>query len=159
MTVPRPEATSTRVPVAPVGTHGEGCARAALPVATVVRSRIPATSLRMSIGPPRGEDGGGHHARPGCPRRRCDVTVVHLTIGPREARPAPADRKSLPHLFQLIDPGYVSGDLYDRTGRYTRVEQSPTVFVVRKDGIVSAIFEGPNAWDMAAVERAARNQD
>jgi hypothetical protein len=33
---------------------------------------------------------------------------------------------------------------------------SPTVSILDRDEVVRAVFEGPDAWDTAAIERAAR---
>jgi hypothetical protein len=112
--------------------------------------------------------------------REAGVTVVQVTVGATEAvdrqgnietgQPgAPSTSASPPsiqnpkskiqnpdNLIHLIEPGYLNGEAFDPIGWGMRVEQSPTVFVVRRDGIVSSIFEGQDVWDTGAVERAAR---
>jgi hypothetical protein len=85
--------------------------------------------------------------------RGTGVTVVDLSITAREPAPAAA---ALPGWLHASSPGYLNGELFDPGGWGGRIRQSPTVFVIDDDEVVCAVFEGPSAWDAAAIERAAR---
>jgi hypothetical protein len=113
--------------------------------------------------------------------RDAGVTVVQVTVGSTEAMDRQSDRatgrpgassaltspnptirnpqsriQNPENLIQLVEPGSLGREAFYPSGWSMRVEQSPTAFVVRRDGIVSRAFEGQDAWDAAAVERAAR---
>ena len=96
-------------------------------------------------------------------RRLCatGVIVVEVTLGAgaesHPSRPPLAQRAAAdPHLIVLREPGDAGGQPFDSVNSGARIDQSPTVFVVDRDEIVRAVFEGPAAWDTAAVEAAAR---
>jgi hypothetical protein len=87
--------------------------------------------------------------------RGTGVTVVDLSVATREPASASA-AAAIPGWLHASSPGYQYGELFDPGGWGQRLRQSPTVFVIDDDGIVCAVFEGPGAWDAAAIERAAR---
>jgi hypothetical protein len=93
--------------------------------------------------------------------RGTGVVVVHVTLGaaaePHPSRITPAQRTdSDPNLIALREPGDTNGQPFDSVNSGAYVEQSTILFVVDRDEIVRAVFEGQAAWDTAAIERAAR---
>jgi hypothetical protein len=84
------------------------------------------------------------------------IPVAHLTVGAGDAGAGPDGHASAPNLIRLHEPGDANGEPFDSANLTGRVPESPTVFVVDRGGIVRAVFEGPAAWDTAAIERAAR---
>lgn len=107
----------------------------------------------------------GTHSEPASAAWACDLaarlrgsplTVVHETLGPRDATPAPAAPAPLSNLIDLWDEGDSNAQPFDSMGGGEHIDQSPTVFVVGSDEIVRAVFEGQDAWDLARVESAAR---
>ena len=81
--------------------------------------------------------------------RDTGVTVVDVRIQPGQTNAPPAGE-------QLPNTGDLNGQALNSAGAGGRIDQSPTVFVVGSDEIVRAVFEGRDAWDALAVERAAR---
>jgi hypothetical protein len=84
------------------------------------------------------------------------IAVAHLTVGPKEAPAPPSGAADAPNLILLWEPGDINGEPFDSAGSSEGVPQSPTVFLVDRDGIVRAVFEGMAVWDAAVIERAAR---
>jgi hypothetical protein len=84
------------------------------------------------------------------------LTIAHVTVGSEAAALPPPGAPRLPRMLVLWEPGDINGEPFDSSGASEEVPQSPTVFVVDRGGIVRAVFEGPAAWDAAAIERAAR---
>jgi len=87
--------------------------------------------------------------------RDTGITVVHVRTDPAPAA-APRAEALPPNFIPLWETGDLNGQALDSTAG-PQVEQSPTVFVVGSDEIVRAVFEGHAAWDMGALERAARH--
>jgi hypothetical protein len=91
--------------------------------------------------------------------RSAGVTVVLLTLGGVETsveeREAGAIRAPMPPSNPLIlrDAGGVNGEPFDAAGQ---IDQYPDILVIDRSEIVRAVFQGPAAWDAAAVEAAAR---
>jgi hypothetical protein len=83
------------------------------------------------------------------------ITVVHTLISARDLLPEPGAGPPLPNLLYRWEPGDINGQPLLGEWRWA-IHQSPTVFVVGSDEIVQAVFEGHDAWDLAAVDRAAR---
>ena len=92
----------------------------------------------------------------GCTVHETTGTVVHESLGPHESAPSPAAPAPLPYLINLWDEGDANSQPFDSMGRGDHIDQSPTVFVVDSGGIVRALFEGPDARDLARIEAAAR---
>src|SRR5205807_4929618 len=91
-----------------------------------------------------------------------DVTLTAAEVtsdSPGGARPAihqtqsrgPADR-----VIHLAEDGDEAGQTFDSMGSGAHVDQWPTVFIIDRDEVVRAVLEGQQAWDAAAIERAAR---
>jgi hypothetical protein len=97
--------------------------------------------------------------------RGTGIPVVHVTVGAPEAKRTPGDGRalarqpdaSLPHLIELGEPGDLNGEAFDSAGNGWFARKSPTVFVLGADEIVRAVLEGQDAWDLTAIERAARS--
>jgi hypothetical protein len=96
--------------------------------------------------------------------RSTSILIVHVAIGAPDAKPMPRGNRvptrqaaaSLPNLIQRAEPGDLNGEAFDSAGNGWVADRSPTVFVLGDDEIVHAVFEGQNAWDAPAIERAAR---
>jgi hypothetical protein len=84
------------------------------------------------------------------------VTVVHVALGSKEMTTEPGAALSHPSLIHLLEPGDESGVPFGPKPEGNFIRHWPSVVVVGSDEIVRAVFDGPEAWDMAAVERAAR---
>jgi hypothetical protein len=84
------------------------------------------------------------------------ITVAHLTVGPKAADTAAAGAVRMSNLLLLWEEGDVNGEPFNSAGASEFVPQSPTIFLVDREGIVRAVLEGMQSWDVAAVERATR---
>jgi hypothetical protein len=89
--------------------------------------------------------------------RDTGVTVVHVTVGAREQPAVSATHDVLPSLISVSEPGNDNGEPFNPAGWGAQVDQSPSVLVVGRNGILSAVFEGEAAWDTSRVEQAARS--
>jgi hypothetical protein len=87
--------------------------------------------------------------------RGTGVLIAHVSVGAGKSGAVPGDPR-LPHLLFLNEPGDENGQPIDSHATGCILPDSPTLFVVGSDGITRAAFEGQEAWDTAAVERAAR---
>ena len=81
--------------------------------------------------------------------------MVDVRIQPGQTD-APPPGEKLPNLISLRETGDINGQALNSAGSGEHIDQSPTIFVVGSDGIVRAVFEGRDAWDIARVEAAAR---
>jgi hypothetical protein len=77
--------------------------------------------------------------------------------GPVPGEPRSQNGTPLPNLIQRTGPGDPYGQPLDSVWGGWNLPDSPTVMVVSRDEVVRAMFKGQEAWDMAAIERAARS--
>src|SRR5205823_1737649 len=84
------------------------------------------------------------------------VSVVHVAMTQKPAAPGAAPKRPPVDLIELYEPGDQSGNPFDPELEGVFLFHWPTVIVVGRDEIVRAVFDGQQAWDMPAVERAAR---
>jgi hypothetical protein len=83
------------------------------------------------------------------------ITVAHMTRGvlqPERVSPA----APTPGLLELVEPGGLGGNVLHMSVPPNVIRASPTIFVVDRNEIVRAVFEGQAAWNTTAVEKAAR---
>jgi hypothetical protein len=87
--------------------------------------------------------------------RGTGLPVVDFAIGRREETEAEGSRH--PNLIRVSEPPGDNEQPFVNLpmgGKF--LHASPTVFILDRDEVVRAVFEGPDAWDTAAIERAAR---
>jgi hypothetical protein len=84
------------------------------------------------------------------------LLVIDAIYGP-QMEPGEAGTASLPpNLLRLRDAGGQTLTVWRGMIGLPQIRHSPTVMLVDRDEIVRQVFEWPAAWDVEAIERAAR---